>query len=665
MSMRTVFLAFCFTWLGFLQPLAANNATYEQRRSDYIDTALAHYDRDAITLQAYRNVPVDTAELHSILAGFATNETSDFDIVKLVRVLCFSQNHEYDTLLLPSLMATPFWINYGDTLHGYWSENHMSQWMSSDWILHEKYGKPVDADLDYRLRHYLHLKIDYGFYEFFSSTYAPYCLSGLLNLADFSQDAEIKSLAGQAAQRLLKDILKLTNNQGVFFPSAWRNYCGKYENAYGQNHNNLIYLLTGMGETPGGASHAGGFLASSTLPVDSIIASWTPQLDMTYHIGHSLDSGFVINSGLTPLDRTIFQWSSGAYFHPAVAAETAQLLVDSNMWKHVDFAPFYSFSGLSIPTIVGLANSLTVASESSLICGQDVVIYKHNSITLSSIKDFWKGKLGFQQFPCVANVGRTAVYTASGIVEPDWNDRKATNANENLPYVAQKKNLALLMYRPEPKPQLLPYYNNEVALHFKTADFDEVATDSMWLLGREDENYVAVRRWCTDSINGVPACNMNGGQSWVIMLGDSALYGSFSNFQSLIHQSQFEEKWYLDTLANEFVYYAKITVDTVTIDYAWGVDTSTETGIRDAKVANRLTVYPNPTSDFVNVDLSEFANQPASINVFDMVGTLVYSEKVIASKKTTIRTNQWPQGMYVITADTPKGRLVTRISKVK
>src|SRR6202008_490996 len=98
----------------------------------------------------------------------------------------------------------------------------------------------------------------------------------------------------QAAQHLLTDLLRLTNDKGVYFPVAGRNYPGKYETAYGQNHNNLIYLLTGMGPVPGGASAAGPFLASSTLPVDTIINSWVAVLDTFYHIGHTLDTGFIL-----------------------------------------------------------------------------------------------------------------------------------------------------------------------------------------------------------------------------------------------------------------------------------------------------------------------------------------------------------------------------------
>ena len=401
----------------------ANNATYEQRRLAFVDSSLAYNTGSLIILQSYKGVPVDSVLLTNKLNLIAAKQTSDFDIIELVRIL-FLSNGAYDSKILPVLYGVPYWINNYDTVRNYWSENHMIMWMSSDWLLHEKYNKTIDANLRNRLVHYLELKNQYGFYEFFSSTYSPYSLSGLLNLADFAQDAQIKGLAIKAAQRLLKELLRLTNDKGVFFPVAGRNYPGKYESAYGQNHNNLIYLLTGMGNPPYGSSASGSFLASSTLSVDTVIASWQPELDTLYSFGHTLDSGFVLNSGMSPVDKTVFQFSSGGYFHPAVVSETVQLLVDSNMWNHVDFELLKPLSTIITPqSAPALSEALSYISKSSVISGQSVNIFKHHSVTLASIPDFWKGKVGFQQYTCMANVGTTAVYTASGEVFQDWQDR--------------------------------------------------------------------------------------------------------------------------------------------------------------------------------------------------------------------------------------------------
>jgi hypothetical protein len=667
-SFKIQLLVACFFLLTVQQSMA-NNAVYEQRKQDYVDTSLVR-NGSKLILQAYRSLPLDMTVLNSKLSAIANGTTSDFTIIELIRLL-FLTNGTYDAQILPVLNSVPYWINNADTVRNFWSENHMIMWMSSDWLLHEKYNRPIDNTLDARLRHYLRLKVQYGFYEFFSSTYAPYSLSGLLNLADFSQDVEIKNLATQASQRLLADFLKLTNDKGVFYPIAGRNYPGKYDTPYGQNHNNLIYLLTGMGEAPSGASAAGPFLASSTIEVDTVIASWKPILDTVFFIGHTLDSGLIINSGMSPVDKTVFQWSSGGYFHPTVVSSTVQLLEDSNMWRHVDFELLRPLQPIITPqSAPTLSESLGVISKSTVISGQEVSIFKHNSITLSSISDFWKGKVGFQQYPCVANVGTIPVYTASGEVKANWNDRSPNNQNVHLPYVKQKKNVALLMYRPEFTPELLGnnFTYKDVTLRWNDAAFDEVVNDSMWLIGREVESYVAVRRSCIGEINGLKACPTVGGQTWVIVVGDSGLYGSFNNFKNIVHQSQFEERWYNDTANSQLVYYSKIVFDTTSIEYAWGADSTFTTGIEVLENSTAdLMLFPNPSNNEFSVNLQSFSNQPLLLKATNLMGEVVHQEQIAPSTSNhkTINASNWAEGVYIIEIEGDSGVARAKFIKSK
>ncbi len=645
-------LGLCFAQ----QPVFANSAAYEQRKNALIDSTLQNSGGSGITLilQAYRGLPLDTATLNSRLVDAPGD---DFSIIQWVRLL-FLTNGAYDAQILPPLLSVPYWINYGDTTHGYWSENHMIMWMSSDWLLHESYGKQSDTSLRTRLVHYLDLKNQFGFYEYFSSTYNPFTLAGLLNLSDFSQDNEIKTKATNAANRLMKTMLMLVNDKGTYFPSAGRNYPGKYDNAYGQAHNNIFYLLTGFGPMPGGASITGACMTTSSFEMDSAAFSWKPELDTIFHVGHTLDTGFIINGNMTPLNKTIFQWSSGSYFHPQVVSETVQLLTDSNMWNHTDFQIFSPLASIVTPqTAPALAETLGCISKSSVICKEDIAIFKHHSITLSSTLDFWKGKVGFQQYPCVANVGTTAVYTASGKVKQDWNARNTNNANIHLPYVMQKKNVALIMYRPEPVPQVVgnAFTYKDVALHFKDADYDEVVNDSLWLLARQANSYVAVKRSCIGEIDSVRACATNGGQTWVIMVGDSAMYGSFTNFKNLIHQSQFVEQWYYDSLNQQSVYYAKIMVDTTTIEYAWGVDSST-TGFINLEADNlNWSIYPNPANSTLNIGLQD-NNQPLLLEIYTITGELLFSQPLIGNQF-SIPVKSFGEGIYTVKLLTESGKM--------
>ncbi len=619
--------------------------TFEDRRQQYIDSALTNLGSEAMIIQAYEGQAVTQAYLDGIFNVMTTRSTIDFAIVQLVRVMMLA-NGAYDSQIIPQLNLVPYWINYGDTTRGFWSENHMVMWMSSDWIMHEYTGRPADPSLEQRLKHYLQLKIDYGFYEFFSSTYAPYALSGIINLADFAEDQEIKNLAIAASKRLLRDILLPTNDIGVFFPAAGRNYPGKYESAHGQNHSSLIWLLTGLGPAPSDASHSGAFLATTTIDYTDVGATWSSELDTIVSLGHTLEEGFIINQNQTELDRIIFQWSSGAYFHPEVIYETVSLLVDSNMWDHVDFGQLAPLQGFPLESYPAIAEGLSGLSKSSVNCDVDVAVFKNGPVTLCSTQDFWKGKLGYQQWPICANSGKSAIYTGSGPVEADWRDRASSNANQHLPYVEQSHNVALVMYRPEQLSPIVPFDNKDVALHWKDEDFDEIVEDGNWIIGRETNGYVAVRRHCIGEINTIRACETDGGQTWVFVVGTDVMYGSFSNFQNLVSQSQYEETWTINTNGDS-VYYASIEFDTIAIDYEWGP--LLNTGIEETTESSSFRMWPNPSTEILTIDLSEF-EKSVSVSVFNNLGQVVYSKNVLsAQNQFNLPISTWSTGIYSVT----------------
>ena len=89
----TLLFLICFT--GFTACIAGN-PDFEARRTAYIDYALNNVNSDALSIQAAKGVPVNQQELTTILNNVSTRSTADFDIVKLVRILMFS-NGEYDS----------------------------------------------------------------------------------------------------------------------------------------------------------------------------------------------------------------------------------------------------------------------------------------------------------------------------------------------------------------------------------------------------------------------------------------------------------------------------------------------------------------------------------------------------------------------------------------
>lgn len=130
---------FCFTALFVF----GNDSTYVERQLEYVDAALLNSSGNKLTLQAYRGLPIDSEELDDLLSIIPTKYDPDFQIVELVRIL-FYLDGLYDDDILPVIKDMPIWFNAGDTIRNYWTENHMCMWMSTEWLLHERYGWSID-----------------------------------------------------------------------------------------------------------------------------------------------------------------------------------------------------------------------------------------------------------------------------------------------------------------------------------------------------------------------------------------------------------------------------------------------------------------------------------------------------------------------------------------
>ena len=358
---------------------------YDTRREELIVSALSTPDTNPTgiaPIQAYVvGETVPQSSIDALLENITTDPKADFRIVQLLRIMLLDPS--YTSQILPTLSSPSlkYWLTPDDDVRVYWSENHHSMWMSSAWLLQEQFGVDVqDATLKTRLTTYLQVKIQYGFYEFGSTLYLPYTLTGLLNLVDFCQDATIQDLAAQAALRLLQDILLLVNSEGVLFPAAGRNIVRMYLIPYDSNYNSIVWLLTGLGEQPKTVYHVGAFLLSSTLDVSSL--EWTPTTNTVLNIGHDLDSTDTIYKDLTRVDRTLAQWSFGGYFHPDTIDDTRALLDSYDLQDHEEFEQFQAFT--SLPSGIANLGILEQITKSTVIVKEQIRVFRDGPVTLSS-----------------------------------------------------------------------------------------------------------------------------------------------------------------------------------------------------------------------------------------------------------------------------------------
>jgi uncharacterized protein YcfL len=323
-----------------------------QEHNDFILSTLNVTTRGTyaqVVLTYAQAFPLDERPLQALLNQVgANNSNSDFAIVILVRILCLLDQavanatttnatttsntatdirywqQVYTARILPVLQTERYWYTTDtlndDTMN---SENHMILWMSSSWILQQKYPtfdwRDDATQLRKRLVHYLKLKATYGFYEFLSITYMPFTFGGLLNLVDYyrnnnnNTDVEVANWADLALRRLVADYLLFVNDKGIHFTVAGRDYAERFlEAPYTQPMDGIVYLLTGLGTLhPLGTDGFSCFLSTSSIDFTPQVSQWQSTLETTYTYGHTLVESFAINKALDRYDRTVFQFSQG------------------------------------------------------------------------------------------------------------------------------------------------------------------------------------------------------------------------------------------------------------------------------------------------------------------------------------------------------------------
>jgi hypothetical protein len=320
---------------------------FKMRVENYIDVSLGKTSKFNIILNAYRNQEIDKDDLQVILDDVEENtENASFTIPDLVRLLFFNTTAmKYETVIKAAAEKFHFWLSHNDKNSVWWTENKSILYLSSHYLFNQLYGWSAHDTLHLRERllHWLQLKVKYGFYELGSRVYSPYTLKGLLNLADFCEDVEVRDVAIEAAQCLLRHLLLTTNDQGVNYSVATRDYWKVALEAKGNNYNKLVYLLTGAGHHSDIApSSIGVYLATTSLDVSPVYTYWATHVNINYYNGHVLSELDAVNSPLsTEDDQTLFQWIAGAYFFNHSHAERTKTLLDKyHLWNHSDFAQY-------------------------------------------------------------------------------------------------------------------------------------------------------------------------------------------------------------------------------------------------------------------------------------------------------------------------------------
>ena len=99
--------------------------------------------------------------------------------------------------------------------------------------------------------------------------------------------------------------------------------------------------------------------------------------------------------------------------------------------------------------------------------------------------------------------------------------------------------------------------------------------------------------------------------------------------------------------------------DTVAIEIIFGIFT---VGVEENKLVE-VAIYPNPTSDYVQIDVSDELNSPINANIVSVSGQKMGEYKIIKNKK--IDVSSFSPGMYVIELSNKNGLLTRKSLTIK
>lgn len=88
------------------------------------------------------------------------------------------------------------------------------------------------------------------------------------------------------------------------------------------------------------------------------------------------------------------------------------------------------------------------------------------------------------------------------------------------------------------------------------------------------------------------------------------------------------------------------------------------TKIVDVDGAEKIATYPNPTSDLVNIDLTQFQGKVSAVQLFNIQGQKVLAQDVKANK-VAVPVSQVAQGMYLLHLQSDKGTIIRKVTVVK
>ena len=322
----------------------------------------------------------------------------------------------------------PFWID-SENVRGdicFWTENHQSLLLSSHYLLARHPALAAEwgearrlrsADL---LRHFLSMKLRYGFFELNSPVYSTITMAGLLNIVDLCDGDDEDGIRGQAEEVLRKMLglmLEVPTIDGAFACASTRFFDRDIVQREMRAIQTVVAIVFGIesGSRPNNAkSFQSAIIASSNwLCRIADEYEWRDQVNATLPLTPAIADDASVSS-LTDADRMLFNFSAGNFFPPARVKQHIALMRQHDLFSHRHFKEFAflkSMPAFSLKTVSSLLSGIT---EGHAHTGGCVRVFRAGSFLMSSLSGHGQ-KFGFQKLSFVCCVdAETIVWLECG-----------------------------------------------------------------------------------------------------------------------------------------------------------------------------------------------------------------------------------------------------------
>lgn len=542
-------------------------------------------------------------DLDTITERFATfQDTTDFDMIALLNLWYRSSDGERlapDTRDHIRRLILDFKYWYTDPQpegvvdeRWYWSENHQILFHTIELLAGQAFpdetftvagltGAEHVERATPMIERWIRHRARFGFSEWYSNVYYQEDLEATVALAEFADDADLRTLGAIGTDLALYDVASHTHD-GAFGATQGRTYKKDKMTAFDADTWDVSKLV--LDDADGGYRSDRGavFLASAThyrppavlaeivaddgdAPSDADVggiverARHSLPLDPLAEVTPDPDAPFEFD--FDDPDDLMVWWAMAALTPWQTVVPTTDEMTRYDLWSaelFSDFKPFEPLVKAAPPdTIRQLARSLAPQLNIGLLSEANTYTWRNGDSMLSTVQDFRKGQASQQHHVWQATLSPDAqVFTTHPRTptEPGvpWHSNSDDwTGNASLPRSAQFRNVNVSIYAPlfPSEDTLQGSYQPYTHAYLPQDHFDEVTQEGRWTFARSGDAYLALYSWRdtgwmsydpaevdTNGLTKPFELVASGGPNnvWITEIGHAESHGTFDEFRAAI-----------------------------------------------------------------------------------------------------------------------------------